>query len=290
MASDGQKERQNGPEITLKVTGAKAAAVTMKWSKAKGAEKYRLYRSVNSKKRFRKYKTFSGTKRKFTDKKLSLKKNYYYIVEADVPGEKTQDDGDDTAAGTEILSNIIVKAKVRGSYKPGTVYGPGLSKGQLRVLRDEVAGIVNKYQASEMSAYDKISFAHDYIAARTSYSTGGAQVSSALGPLKYGKAHCQGYSRAFVCLCSALGVKSRYVHASAAASNPAHQWNMVKYKKKWYLTDVQCNDSSGADVVFLMGKDRLKGFFKRAYRYNGRGLPALAKKSCPARKYYFKFK
>ena len=54
--------------------------------------------------------------------------------------------------------------------------------------------------------------------------------------------------------------------------------------------DVQGNDSSGFDGVFLMGRDRLKGIFKKAYRYNKKRLPALAKKSIPARKYYFKFK
>lgn len=278
-AARTQTESGNS-QITLEVTGAKAGSVKMKWRRFSGVKKYYLYRAVGSKKHFRKYRTFGAAKRKFADSRLSVKKNYYYYIKV-IISEKDPH---------EYRSNVIVKSKVRGNYKKGTVYGLYLSAGQLRVLRDKTAGIINKYQASELSAYDKICFAHDYIAAHTSYSTGGAQVSSALGPLKYGKAHCQGYSRAFVCLCNALGVKSRYIHASSAALNPAHQWNMVKYKKKWYLMDVQGNDSSGFDGVFLMGRDGLKGIFKKAYRYNKKRLPALAKKSLPPRKYYFEFK
>lgn len=266
--------------VKLEVTDAKAGCVKLKWSRFSGAEKYYLFRAAGNIKHFKRYRTFGSAKRKFTDSMLSMKKNYYYYIKVNLSKNDPY----------EYRSNMIVKSKVRGNYKKGTVYGPYLSAGELRLLRDKTACIVNKYQASELSAYDKICFAHDYIAAHTSYSTGGAQVSSALGPLKYGKAHCQGYSRAFVCLCNALGVKSRYIHASPAALNPAHQWNMVKYKKKWYLMDVQGNDSSGFDGVFLMGRDRLKGIFKKAYRYNKKRLPALAKKSMPARKYYFEFK
>ena len=159
------------------MTDAKAGCVKLKWSRFPGAEKYYLFRAAGNKKHFKRYRTFGSAKRKFTDSMLSMKKNYYYYIKVNLSKNDPY----------EYRSNMIVKSKVRGNYKKGTVYGPYLSAGELRLLRDKTACIVNKYQASELSAYDKICFAHDYIAAHTSYSTGGAQVSSALGPLKYGK-------------------------------------------------------------------------------------------------------
>ena len=271
------EEKPQEINIRLWVKKATARTITMKWSRVKGAAKYYVYRAKGGLSKLKKYKTIPASKRTYRDAAVSTKKKYYYVVKA-----KTQD-----GLGE---SGYIVKPKVRGNFKKGSPYGPYLSSKQLKKLKDILANIVCKYQTEQLSQKDKIYFAHDYIAYRTSYSTGGVQVASALGPLKYGKAHCQGYSRAFVALASAMGVRSKYIHASASASNPAHQWNMVKLRGKWYLIDVQCNDSSGFDAVFLMGRDRLKGGFKKAYRYNKRGKPKLAKKSFPARDYYFTFR
>ena len=276
--SKEEEQKQTEPRhIKLRVKKATARTITLKWSKVRGATKYYVYRAKGKLSKFKRYKTLPASKRTYKDKKISTKKKYYYAIKA-----KTKD------APAE--SGYVVKPKVRGNFKRGSVFGPYLSSKQLKKLKDILANIVCRYQTEQLSQKDKIYFAHDYIAYKTSYSTSGAQVASALGPLKYGKAHCQGYSRAFVALAAAMGVKSRYIHASSAATNPAHQWNMVKLRGKWYLIDVQCNDSSGFDAVMLMGRDRLKGFFKKAYRYNKKGKPKLAKKSFPARKYYFNFK
>lgn len=289
IGSEGDEQRQDPEqkdpeqkdperqEIRLCVKRATANTITLKWSKVSGASKYYIYRSNKSKSKLKKYKTFSALKRTYKDKKVSPKKKYYYII-ATVSKE-----------GKQARSNYIVKPKIRGNFKRGTVYGPYLSQKQRKQLKNILANIVCKYQTEQLSQKDRIFFAHDYIAYKTTYHSSGSQVASALGPLKYGKAHCQGYSRAFVALTAAMGVKSKYIHASSSASNPAHQWNMVKLKGKWYLIDVQCNDSSNFDAVFLMGRDHLKGFFKKAYRYNKKGKPKLTKKSYPARDYCFQF-
>ena len=273
---EGQTDQDN-VQMSLIVKKAKAKCITLKWSKVKGATKYELYRSSKGNKNYKKIKTFKAGKRTFTNKKLSMKKRYYYGVTA-YAGEK------------RIYSNYVIKSKVRGKFKKGSVYGPYLSKKQLYKVRDHVANFVNKYQVELAPVKDRIYMIHDYLVKTVSYETRGPQVNhanSALGALKYKRAQCSGYSRAFVALCTGAGVASKYVHASAAAANPAHQWNMVKLKGKWYLMDVQGNDSSGFDMCFLLGRDKLKGFYKSTYKYNKRRYPSLARKSYPARKYRY---
>lgn len=274
-----QQDQQNKPEVqlTLKVKSAKAKSITLKWNAVKGATKYVLYRAVKANKKYKKIKTFKPGVKTFTDKKVSMNKRYYYGVTATVGGEKVD-------------SNYVIKSKVRGKYKRGSVYGPYLSKKNLNKVRDLVANVVNKYQIELAPVKDRIYMIHDYLVWKVSYQTKGPRVhyaNSALGALKYKKAQCSGYSRAFVALCDGAGVKSRYVHASRGAMNPYHQWNMVKLRGKWYLIDVQGNDSSGFDMCFLLGKDRMKGFYKKAYKYSKKGYPALAKKSMPAREYRY---
>lgn len=273
---EGQEDKDN-VQIALRVKKAKAKSITLKWSSAKGATKYEIYRSSKGKNNYKKIKTLKPGKRTFTNKKLSMKKRYYYGVMA-------------YAGGKRISSNYVIKSKVRGKFKKGSVYGPYLSKKQLNKVRDYVADFVNKYQLEQFPVKDRIFMVHDYLVKTVSYQTKGPQVrsaNSALGALKYKKAQCSGYSRAFVALCTGAGVASKYVHASSGAMNPAHQWNMVKLKGKWYLMDVQGNDSSGFDMCFLLGRDKLKGFYKSAYKYNKKRYPSLAKKSYPARTYRF---
>jgi transglutaminase/protease-like cytokinesis protein 3 len=272
----GQMDQQTEQEIQLKlkVKSAKAKSITLKWNSVKGATKLELYRAVKTNKKYKKIKTFKPGVKTFTDKKVSMKKRYYYGLTATVGGE-------------EINSNFVIKSKVRGKYKRGSVYGPYLSKKKLIKVRDLVANVVNKYQIELAPVKDRIYMIHDYLVKKVSYHAGGSYVGSALGALKYRKAQCSGYSRAFVALCDGAGVKSKYVHASGSAMNPYHQWNMVKLSGKWYLIDVQGNDSSRFDMCFLLGRDKMKGFYKSAYKYNKKKYPPLARKSLPARKYRY---
>ena len=103
--------------------------------------------------------------------------------------------------------------------------------------------------------------------------------------MKYKKAQCSGYARAFKALCDGMGIGCRYVHANSKAMNPAHQWNLVKVDKKWYLIDVQLNDNSGAYVCFLIGKNTNKQYFGNVYSYDTKGMPTLSKKDYDYSKY-----
>ena len=107
---EGQTDQDN-VQMSLIVKKAKAKSITLKWSKVKGATKYELYRSSKGNKNYKRIKTFKAGKRKFTNKKLSMKKRYYYGVTA-------------YAGGKRIDSNFVIKSKVRGKFKKGSVYGP----------------------------------------------------------------------------------------------------------------------------------------------------------------------
>ncbi len=144
-----------------------------------------------------------------------------------------------------------------GNYSPGSVYGPKLAQWEL----DQVAVAVNNFLASydigSMDDYTKVKTAHDYLCAVVSYAPSWAEnrANTAWGALVYGEAQCSGYARAMKALCDAMGVGCYYVHADEYASNPSHQWNEVCVGGNWYIIDVQCNDSSGWNAVFLLSDD-----------------------------------
>lgn len=192
-----------------------------------------------------------------------IKKKVYYFKEKGKAGKK----GRLTLGWVKLKGKRVyfsengtkgkaVKAKkVKGNYKTGSVYGPGSSNAELKKVKAEVKKFLNKYVATNMSDYEKVKIAHDYLAERCSYETSTnwsvTKANTAYGALVKKKAQCSGYARAFKALCDAMDVKCYYVHASSKASNPDHQWNIVKVGKKYYHIDVQCNDSSGFYAVFL---------------------------------------
>ncbi len=141
-----------------------------------------------------------------------------------------------------------------GSYSPGSVYGPSLSQAELNQVREKVQYFKDHYIDDTMSDYMKVKMAHDYLVSVCSYAPSWAlnRANTAWGALVYGEAQCSGYARAMKALCDGIGIGCYYVHADASASNPSHQWNEVCVNGKWYIIDVQCNDSSGFYAVFLV--------------------------------------
>ena len=262
--------------IKLKISSAKAASVTLKWNKIKGTSKYNIYRSKKKKSGYKKIATVKSGKNTYKDTKITEKSNYYYKIQAVL------------SSGEKIVSNVKTKVKVKGNYKTGSVYGPSLSGSQLKQLKDYVANFVNVYTEPGMDDFYKVLAANDYLCKRCSYETRGWDVNhanTALGALKYKKAQCSGYARAFKALCDGMGISCRYVHANSNAYNPFHQWNLVRVDKKWYLIDVQLNDSSGGYFCFLIGKNTSEQYFGNIYEYNTKGMPKLSKKDYDFSKY-----
>jgi transglutaminase/protease-like cytokinesis protein 3 len=271
------EEETKQEELTLQFSAATATSVTLKWNRIKGVSKYEILRSTKKKSGYKKIATVKAGKTKYKSTKLSEKKTYYYKVRAVLSDKGT------------ITSNRKTKVKVRGSYSKGSVYGPSLSTAQLNTIKNKVANFVNVYTEPEMDDFIKVLYAHNYICNICSYETGGWNVNyanTALGTLKYGRAQCSGYARAFKALCDGMGVGCRYVHANSKAANPSHQWNLVKVDKKWYIIDVQCNDNSGFYATFLIGKKSKNSTYSPLYEYNTKGLPALSKKDYDYSKYY----
>lgn len=263
------------PKVNLRISSAKASSVTVKWKKLSGSKKYTVLRATKKKGSYKKLKTLSASKASYTDKKLKESKTYYYKVKAQ------------TSTGT-VESNLITKVKVSGNYKKGSVYGPGLSKKQLQIVKDKVANFVNVYTQPNYTQFEKLLNAHDYLCKICSYQTKGWSVNyanTALGALKYKKAQCSGYARALKALCDGAGVPCKYVHANKKAMNPSHQWNMVKMKGKWYIVDAQLNDDAGGYYAFLIGKKGAKEKMPGVYVYNKKGLPTLSSSDFNLNKY-----
>lgn len=109
------------------------------------------------------------------------------------------------------------------------------------------------------SDYDKLKSIHDWIVNRTDYILNGpVYKSEADGPIIYGQALCEGYSKAFMYLAQSLGFDC--VCVIGEANGGPHMWNMVKMNGTWYHVDVTFDDpimSDGSKMLthdfFLLG-------------------------------------
>lgn len=144
-----------------------------------------------------------------------------------------------------------------GDYKVGSVYGPKLTKKELAEVREAVKVFLSLYDYAAMSDYEKVEVAQDYLAEICEYAPDWRynRANTAWGALIYGEAQCSGYARAMKALCDAVGVGCYYVHADSNAVNPSHQWNVVCVDGKWYIIDVQGNDTSGSLISFLVSDE-----------------------------------
>lgn len=161
------------------------------------------------------------------------------------------------------VGSVLNVKNVKGNYKKGTVYGPTSSTKELKQVKGAVKNFLNKEIASNMTDYEKVKAAHDYLVRICSYENSSNwaainRANTAYGALINKKAQCGGYSRAFKALCDGMGIKSYHVRASRASINPNHQWNIVKVGKEYYHIDVQCNDSSGFNAIFLRSDRRVE--------------------------------
>lgn len=95
------------------------------------------------------------------------------------------------------------------------------------------------------SVYEQLEVINNELVLRTDYtSVGSSYISEASGPLVYGKALCEGYSKAFMYLAQSIGVKCVCVVGYAGES---HMWNMVEVDGEWYHVDVTWNDPVGGE-------------------------------------------
>lgn len=274
---DGEKAESNtimlrttltAPDIRKAYTVGNTS-VKLTWMQPAGAKGYEIYRQTGG--AWKKVKTIkkAGTLT-FTDRGLKSGKTYKYKVRAyaRVNGKKQYSDFG------SIYKVRTKKLTVKGSYRPGSVYGPSLNTGKLTEVRRVVQSFKDNYIRKGMSDYEKVAAAYTYLRNNCSYAWRGWQyngANTAWGALVYGEAQCSGYARAMKALCDAVGVPCRYVHASSKASNPSHQWNMVRIDRKWYVLDAQGG-------YFLVGE---KTWNKIGMYWNKGGLPKCSRKDHP---------
>lgn len=101
---------------------------------------------------------------------------------------------------------------------------------------------------TQESDYEKLKYIHDWLVENTVYSaTGAAYESEADGPIVYGRALCEGYSKAFMYLAQSLGFPCICSVGTAHLEN--HMWNMVKLGGRWYNVDVTWDDPTRTDGI-----------------------------------------
>ncbi len=256
----------SAPQLT-KCYAATDRSVKLIWTKTGKAQGYQIQRYENKKWVNVKY----VKKITYTDSRVKAGKSYRYRIRAyrKAGGKKVYSS----------YSNIFtVKTKaptVKGNYSSGTVYGPSLNDSQLRDVRRVVQSFKDNYIKKGMSEYDKVWAAFCYIRANCNYAWRGWQyngANTAWGALVYGEAQCSGYARGMKALCDAMGISCYYVHANSQASNPSHQWNLVRVDRKWYVLDAQGG-------FFLVGSKTYQKMV--GMKWNTGGLPACSKKDHP---------
>ncbi|GEM_PF-4962591 len=91
------------------------------------------------------------------------------------------------------------------------------------------------------SDYDRLKYIHDWIVNNTSYiKNGPLSKSEADGPVVYGSALCEGYSKAFMYMAQSMGYECVCI-AGVSGGGP-HMWNMVRVGDFWYHVDATWDD------------------------------------------------
>ncbi len=145
-------------------------------------------------------------------------------------------------------------------YYPSTGYMQSFTISYGRT-RSQVAAIQKTFDSTvkdvvnaaknQLTDYGQLKYIHDWIVNNTDYTlTGPAYKSEADGAVVYGKALCEGYSKAFMYMAQELGFECVCVVGNS--NGDAHMWNMVKLGGVWYHVDVTFDDpivSGGGNML-----------------------------------------
>ena len=129
---------------------------------------------------------------------------------------------------------------------------------------DSIAQNVLANARSMSSDYDKLKYVHDWIINNTRYILADTEYESeADGPVVYGRAICEGYSKAFMYFAQSMGFEC--VCAIGTADGVDHMWNMVKLNGQWYHVDATWDDpvtSDGSQILrhkyFLLSDSEIR--------------------------------
>lgn len=143
---------------------------------------------------------------------------------------------------------------VRGSYSPGSVYGPTLSAAELDQVKAAVSYFMVTNQTSGMSDLNKVRTAHDFLVINCAPAPKGSKnrADESWGALLNRAANAKGYARAMKALCDAMGVGCIVVSANGNSSLQDYMWNVVQIDGNWYIVDVFCDDSTAGYTTYLL--------------------------------------
>lgn len=117
-----------------------------------------------------------------------------------------------------------------------------------------IANTIAQQAMAYSTQYEQELFVHDYIINHCTYNsnTQNTNVNNMYGCLVEGYASCEGYSRAFQYIMSALNIDNRLVTGEASDDGITyigHMWNFVVIDGKGYFVDVTWDDPSSENSV-----------------------------------------
>lgn len=125
---------------------------------------------------------------------------------------------------------------------------------EIRQVREK---IISKYISPQMTDYDKVLFAHDYIINNSKYDSRHIpegilppESYSAYGILSLGIGVCEGYAKAMKYLLDDMGIESTIVVGKSKEEN--HAWNLVKLEDEYYHVDPTWDDpitNDGSNIL-----------------------------------------
>ncbi|MBR1752640.1 MAG: transglutaminase [Ruminococcus sp.] len=140
-------------------------------------------------------------------------------------------------------------------------------------LLNKSMGDIISHAASGMSDFDKFRYIHDCLIKGCTYDEEAEDAYTAYGCLVSGRAVCEGYSKALMMLCNAMGLPCLPVVGQGIddmGNSQGHMWNEVMIDGKWYATDITWDDPifDGSDSYVrydffaltdeMMGKNHVK--------------------------------
>ena len=146
-------------------------------------------------------------------------------------------DGYELVMIDERISNKVRTINIKNNRMPSDALNTALETRAQTILDG----------ARELSSgYEQLKYIHDWLVENTTYSDTGAEYESeADGPIVYGQALCEGYSKAFMYLAQELGYPC--ICAVGVANLQDHMWNMVRIGRSWYNVDVTWDDPDNTD-------------------------------------------
>jgi hypothetical protein len=121
-----------------------------------------------------------------------------------------------------------------------------LSKEDQQVC-NKIKKLISKYITSDMTAYKKVKWVHDYIINHTIYDTENYNAGyipeasyTIKGVLIDGVAVCQGYAETFQLFMNLLNINNKMI--TGYGNGGSHAWNLVKLSGDWYHVDTTWDD------------------------------------------------